>query len=320
MRWGILGAGNIAAKFAALFPTCRNAHAVAIASREPARAELLAKKHGITRVHNSYEALLNDPQVEIVYNCLHTGLHCEWTVRALEAGKHVLCEKPFARNAAEVGTMIAASQRTRKFLMEGFMYRFHPQMEIVHRLLADNAIGKVKVVKASYTNPRQITDAPLWKRDWGGGASMDLGCYVVDICRLVMDSEPKDCVGRIVYPDKATADETLVGILQFPENRVGLIHASFRLARTHRCEIFGERGIIEIPNPWRSEDVPLTVTLTRDGEQEHFTSASASPFRLELEFFSDCVVQNREPVFPFRKISALEDSLANMRALDGLRD
>jgi predicted dehydrogenase len=319
LRWGILGAGNIATKFAALFATCRNARAVAIASRSPQRAGALARRFNIARAYDDYQKLLADPDIEIVYNALHTGLHCEWTVRALESGKHVLCEKPLARNAEEVEKMMAASQRTGKFLMEGFMYRFHPQMEILQRLLSENAIGKVKLVKATYTNPRRVTDTPLWKKEWGGGASMDLGCYAVDICRLVANSEPVESIARLVYPPDATADETLVGILRFPENRIGLIHASFNLARTHRCEIFGEHGILELPNPWRSEEVPLTVLLHRDGQVEQFVSASASPFRLELEFFSDCVAQNRTPVFPFRPISAVEDSLATMRVLDALR-
>jgi predicted dehydrogenase len=316
LRWGVLGAGNIAGKFLAVFPQCKLARAVAIASRSQERAQQLAQRHGLARAYEGYEKILADLDVDIIYNALHTGLHAEWSIRALEAGKPVLCEKPLARNAAEAEAMFDAARRTGRFLMEGFMYRFHPQMANVRRLLDDGVIGRVKLIEAGYTNPRSHDDTPKWRKDWGGGAMMDLGCYTVDICRVIAGATPVDVTGRLIKHPQGEADETMTGILRFPDNCLGLIYASFGMARTHYCRIFGEKGQIEIPHPWRSEAVPLPVLVTRDGKQEQLEAPAANPFCLELDFFSECVALGTEPIYPARAVTAAQDSIENARVLE----
>lgn len=176
LRCGILGTGWMLGKFADTFPLINEAALTAVASRDAERAQAAASKRNIPRAHASYEALVADPEIDIVINALHNGLHCEWTVRALEAGKHVLCEKPLACSSAEVEKMFAAAHTNQRWLMEGFMYRFHPQMAEAKRRVAAGDLGRVLYIRSHRAAQGRGHDNPRFWRDAGGGALMDIGC------------------------------------------------------------------------------------------------------------------------------------------------
>lgn len=181
-RWGILGTGRILAKLVGGFRLAKGVELHAVASRELSRARAAAQEFGIPVAHGSYDALLADPGIDTVLNALHNGLHCEWTCRALEAGKHVLCEKPLACNAGEAERMFAAAHANDRLLMEGFMYRFHPQIPAAVEQLA--GVGHVRSIRCAYVGRGREKKNPRYRKECGGGALMDLGCYTVNLARL----------------------------------------------------------------------------------------------------------------------------------------
>ena len=192
VRWGLLSTAKIARAILGGARETAAAEVVAVASRDRERAGAFATEHGIPRAHGSYEALLEDPDVEAVYVPLPNSMHLPWAVRALEAGKHVLCEKPLSRRAAEVEAAFAAAARADRLLMEGFMWRYHPQTERVVALVREGAVGRLRVVRAAFgfTLP-EGADNVRWRPDLEGGALMDVGCYCVSAMRLVCGGEPE---------------------------------------------------------------------------------------------------------------------------------
>src|SRR5919107_1683599 len=185
VRWGILSTARIAQRIVDGAELAENAELVAVASRDEARGRAYAAERGIPRVHTSYDALLADPEVDAIYNPLPNSLHVEWTVRALEAGKHVLCEKPLSRRAAEVDVAFDAAERAGRLLMEAFMWRFHPQTEELARLVREGAVGELRYVRAAFGFDLPDESNVRWLADLEGGALMDVGCYCVSGLRLV---------------------------------------------------------------------------------------------------------------------------------------
>jgi xylose dehydrogenase (NAD/NADP) len=298
IRFGILGAGRILAKYLPAFALTKQARLVGIASRRGGHR------------YASYEELIADPEVDVVINALHNGLHCEWTVRALEAGKHVLCEKPLACSSAEVERMFAAAHSCRRWLMEAFMYRFHPQIAEAKRLVEAGAIGRVQRVASAYVAKGREAGNPRYWPEAGGGALMDLGCYCVNFSRLFA-GEPRSVKAEAIF-DKVdlTMNATLAGDVEASFS-CSLIAEQFQIGAT----ITGTEGTLEIPHPWLPPRSPAELILNGQAIPIAFTS----PFALELEHFCECVRHDRAPQFP-PGADAEADSRANMRVIEMLLD
>ena len=341
LRFGVLGTGWMLAKYAEAFRLLEGVTLVAVASRDAERAKTAAAKHNLPRAHPSYESLLADPEVDIVINALHNGLHCEWTVRALEAGKHVLCEKPLACSSAEVEQMFAAAHAQRRWLMEGFMYRFHPQMAEAKRRVAAGEIGCVLHIRSTRTAYGRPHDNPRYWRDAGGGALMDIGCYCLNFMRFFADAEPKSVEAQAHFDEKTGVDFTLSGSLHFDAGLTAQFVCSMEAEPTYASEILGTEGKLLIPHPWMPPMWPTEFYVTRHGKTEtvrveapHTIVGAASPprpgggetsspnltlipFALELQHFTRFVRENRAPQFP-PDVDAERDSRGNMRVIEAL--
>ena len=341
LRYGILGTGWMLGKYAEAFRLADDATLMAVASRNLERAKTAAAQHGIPRAHPSYLSLLADPEIDVVINALHNGLHCEWTVRALEAGKHVLCEKPLACSSAEVERMFAAAHAHSRWLMEGFMYRFHPQMAEVKRRVKDGEIGRVLHIRSARTAYGRPNDNPRYWRDAGGGALMDIGCYCVNFMRFFADTEPKSVEAAAHFDEKTGVDFTLSGTLRFDADLNGQFVCSMEAEPTYASEIFGTEGKLLMPHPWMPPAWPTEFYITRHGKTETVlvpvpdipVGAASSPrpgskesstlnlnfmpFALELQHFTRFVRENRAPHYP-PDVDAERDSRGNMRTIEAL--
>ncbi|HXX40073.1 MAG TPA: Gfo/Idh/MocA family oxidoreductase [bacterium] len=315
VNWGVLGFANIAR--IAVIPAllrARNARLVAIASRTPARGQEAAEHFGIPRAYGTYEALLEDPEVQAIYIPLPNTLHREWTLRCAAAGKHVLCEKPLAMSAADCEEMIAGCRRHGVVLMEAFMYRFHPRTQQVLRLIASGDLGEVQLVRASFTSgtfPPRNPNNIRYRADLGGGALYDIGCYAVNICRAAL-GEPEE-VAAFGSVGSSGVDEALVGMLRFHNGRVGVIDCGLRLAGRQEYEILGTRGRLTVPAPdafvARSPDTELLVV--RGSDREVVKVPGADHYQRMVEHFGDVLSGSPLELSP-------DDAVANVRTLEAL--
>ena len=322
LRWGILGAAYIAqAKVIPAIQASSNGVVVALSSRDRARAQALAADLGIERVHATYDALLTDPHVDAVYNPLPNSMHAEWSIRAAEAGKAVLCEKPLATSAAEAEQVVAAFAQQGVPLMEGFMYRFHPQHVRVRALLANGAIGEVGEVRAGLCAPLLDPPNPGNVRlhpELGGGARLDMGCYVVNAARMLFGQEPRRVLAWQDVDERFGVDVALAGILEYPGKRVATVTCSFKAGYETYYAVVGSQGVIEVPRafiPGYGERAAETLVIISDENsyrrEEHFPPADH--YRLMVEAFGAAVLAGRPVPYP------PEDSVRNMRVLDALR-
>jgi predicted dehydrogenase len=324
LRCGILGTGWMLGKYADTFELIDDAILVAVASRDAERARTAASQRNIPRAHPSYESLINDPEVDIVINALHNGLHCEWTVRALQAGKHVLCEKPLAISSAEIEKMFAAAHANRRWLLEGFMYRFHPQMAEAKRRIDAGEIGSLLYIRSHRAAQGRGRENPRYWRDAGGGALMDIGCYCVNFSRFFADAEPQRVAAHAHFDKQTEVDLTLTGSLYFDAGVTAQFVCSMEAEPSYAAEIIGTEGRLLIPHPWSPPTWPAELHLTRQGKTEIIRVESPSspphvlaPFALQLKHLCDCARENHAPQFP-RGNDAEQDSRGNMRVLEEL--
>jgi predicted dehydrogenase len=251
LRIGILGAARIAPM--ALVRPARSvpeATVVAVAARDEARARRFAARHGVPRVHRGYAELLADPEVDAVYNPLPNGLHCEWTIRALEAGKHVLCEKPLAANEGEARRMAEAAQRAGRVLVEAFHWRYHPLAERMKAIVDSGALGRVRHVEATCCFPLLLPGDIRYRLDLAGGALMDAGCYPVSIVRHLAGAEPEvaSATARLASPE---VDRWMQAELRFADGRSGRVTCSLFSSTLLRVEarVVGDEGEMRVLNP-----------------------------------------------------------------------
>ena len=257
VRWGVLGTGSIAATLAEAVPGVF----VAAASRDPGRAAAFGRRHAIERTYGAYEQLLADDEVDAVYVALPNALHPTWTVRALEAGKHVLCEKPFAQNRADALRCTAAAEKAGRVCAEGFMWRLHPQTVLARRLVAEGTIGRIAHVRAALritSPPGDVRRSP----DLGGGALSDLGCYCTSAIRL-FGGEPRRITAEAVFDG---VDMRFAGLMRLPDGALGSFDAALDLPRADELELIGTEGSLLIPDPWICRGDELL--LTRKGSTE----------------------------------------------------
>lgn len=319
LRWGILSTARIGRT--AVIPAIqqsRNGVVAAIGSRRLAAAQEVAQAANIPLALGSYEELVASPEVDAVYIGLPNNLHKEWTIRAAEHGKHVLCEKPMALNAAEVEEMIAAARRRGILLMEAFMYRFHPQFARLKELIAGGAIGDVQVIRSAFGFLMKNPDTNIrMKPELGGGALMDVGCYCVNMSRLIAGAEPVEARANAVFGSTGV-DETLLGILRFPGDVTAHFDCSFRVDYREWLEVQGNAHRIELPRPIKpgARAAELYLRYDETGSETAKTSLLTAPaanhYRLMVQHFADAVLHGTPLDYP------PEDGLANMRVLDAL--
>ena len=304
-RFGILGTGSIVGKYAQASRLLPGLELIAIASRDGARAQAAAAKLGIPQAYGGYEQLLADPRVDAVIVALHNGLHCEWTCRALAAGKHVLCEKPLACSACEAEQMFAAAHANQRWLLEAFMYRFHPQMPEVFRRVRAGEVGRVLQINSHRMSQGREPGNMRYRPEAGGGALLDIGCYCVSFSQAVAGGEPRHVTASAHFDPATGVDLTLTGTLVFKDAVSAQFCCSFESEPSYSAEIVGTTGRILIPNPWMPPSWPSAITVVRAGQNETVClTPSTAPahvltsFALELAHFADCIQQNRAPTFP----------------------
>ena len=311
VRFGVIGAGRIAQEaFAPAVHKAGNAVLCAAASRDPARA----REMNPGRVHDSYEALLADPEVEAVYVATHNGLHRDLSVAAMRAGKHVLCEKPLGRNVAECEEMIAVAEETDRQLVEAFMYRHHAQWVKAQELVAAGAIGELRTVEASFSYHLRNMEDVRMNSEWGGGGLLDVGCYCVNVCRLFLGDEPRRVKALGHFHSEKKVDVALHAILDYGEGRFGVISSGFDAGLRNRVLLSGTGGVIEVPAAfigWRDE---TEIVLHRDGadDPERFSFPPRDLFQAEIEDLSDAIRGGGAPML------STQEALANARIIDRL--
>jgi predicted dehydrogenase len=316
VRWGILGAANIAIN--RVIPALRASRLstpIAIASRDLAEARAAAERLGIRRAYGSYDELLADADVEAVYNPLPNHMHVPWSVRAVQAGKHVLCEKPIALSADEARTLLAARDANHVQVAEAFMVRTHPQWELVERLIAEGRIGTLQLITGHFSYYRRDPADIRSRAEWGGGALMDIGCYPIFIARWMFGAEPTAVAAMIDRDPDLKIDRLTSALLRFPAGQAAFTCAG-QLVPYQRVHLYGERGRIEVEIPFNAHpDRPSRIFLD-DGSQ--LGGASAVPmeipavdqYTLQADRFSEAVRGlGSVPV-------SLENAIANMEVID----
>jgi predicted dehydrogenase len=265
----------------------------AVASRDQARADAYAREHGIATAYGSYETLLADPSIDAVYISLPNALHCEWSIRALEAGKHVLCEKPMSTDPSAVAAVFEVAEAQGLVCMEAFMWRHHPQTRRLEELAAGGAIGELRVVRSDFgfTLDPASGDVRL-SSDLEGGALADLGCYCISATRLLA-GEPESVVARQVLAASGV-DLRIGGTLAHAADVLAELYCGFDLPRRHALEVIGSAGSILVEDPWHCRRVGLR--MTRGGESEMIEIEQANSYRLELENLSRAIRGEEAPL------------------------
>jgi predicted dehydrogenase len=309
VRWGILSTAKIA--LMKVVPAMQRSpwcEITAIASRDVAKAREAARELNIPNAYGSYEELLADDRVEAIYNPLPNNLHVPWTIKAAEAGKHVLCEKPIALNAAEVRTLIDVRDRTGVKIQEAFMVRTHPQWLETRRLIKSGRIGTLRSITCffSYFNPDPTNIRN--QLELGGGALMDIGCYPITISRFMYEAEPRRVLSLIERDSVFGTDSLTTAVLDFPNG-----HATFtcstRLAPYQRMTFLGTEGRIEVLIPFNApNDRPTQITV----DDDVIEFPICDQYEIQGSLFSQAVRENTEQPIP------LEDAISNMAVIDAV--
>src|SRR5919197_653535 len=308
MRLGILSTAHINRLVIPGAHASPEVDLVAVASRSQETADAYARKWEIPKAHGSYEALLADDEIDAVYISLPNSLHLEWSVRALEAGKHVLCEKPLDRRPDEVERAFDAAERAGRILMEAFMYRHHPQTKRLKQLVDEGALGELRLVRSSFSFPLRDTENVRLRADLDGGSLMDVGCYCVSGARLLA-GEPETVVGLQVTGSTGV-DVRFAGALRFPGDVIAQFHCGFDLPPESRLEAIGSRGSIVLRDPWHAREPGLEVR--REGGAEWIDVGRANNYRLELENLASAIRGGAEPLL------GRDDAVAQARVIDAL--
>ena len=310
VKWAIMSTANINRKVIPAAHASSKVELVAVASRDQMRADRYAKTWEIQRAYGSYDALLADPEVEAVYISLPNSLHCEWAIKALEAGKHVLCEKPLSRRASEVEAAFDAADRTGRLLSEAFMYRHNPQTKRAKQLVDEGAIGELRLIRAVFSYPLYDEDNIRLRTDLDGGALMDVGCYAISGSRL-FGGEPERVYGEAWLGPSGT-DWVFAGMLRFPGNVVALIDCGTAMTERDELEAIGSEGSLFLDDPWHCK--APGIELRRAGRVERIELDLLDSYQLELENLSDAIRGDGELLL------GRDDAVAQARVLEALND
>ncbi|MCF6204317.1 MAG: Gfo/Idh/MocA family oxidoreductase [Methylococcaceae bacterium] len=317
LRWGILGAARINQQLMPAISNAENSELIAISSRRSgAAAETLAKyapQEKDVTVYNSPDELLNDENIQAVYIPLANKEHAEWVLKAIKKGKHVLCEKPMALNTSDIDAIKAASLEKNAKVMEGFMYRFHPQHGRVKEIIDSGLIGSVRSVRSCFSYMMQ--PARLYRIENnienGGGAMWDIGCYAIHAARLPFYNDLPIAVSAMAKHIDTGADISCNGIIDFGEGKYAHFDFGFEHARRAEYEVIGTKGGLKCHNVWaKQEETPVISWWTESGQKCQETLALANHFRLEVEHFSHCVLNSIKPAL------SLDDAKLNCQVIN----
>ncbi len=308
VKWGVLGCSSFARRrtIPAMLES-PSVELVGVASRTLEKAEAFRSEFNLARAYGSYEELLADPGIQAVYIPLPNGLHAEWTVKAVENGKHVLCEKPFASNAGEARQVAEVAGRTGIHVMEAFMWRFHSQHLRARNAVISGGIGPLRLVRASFSFAIPHTANVRLIPGLAGGCLLDVGCYPVSAARFYFGKEPRTAYALGATGRESGVDMQVAGVLDFPEGQA-LIDCSFRLPYRTHLEIVGESGLITIPKPWLPDpEASLTINNTTE------TLPAENQYVGEFEHFSGCLIRGTAPLY------GPDDAVRQMKVIDAVR-
>ena len=329
LRWGILGCGNIARQFADSMPTAERGVIAAVGSRSPQTAAQFAAGRAVGASAGSYDEVIANRDIDAIYVALPNALHHEWTMKALTAGKHVLCEKPIAANAAQAREMFDLAEQRGLVLMEAFMYRCHPQTLGMVAAVLGGSIGKVKLIRTSFCFRVRRTEGNIrFNRDLAGGVLMDVGCYCINYSRLIAQAEPIE-MQITAHLHSSGVDELAAGYLRFPNDVIATFTCGMTAQADNTAMICGDEGYIETAFPWKPPaqgaqwvmahsmppkmELPPGATAVAPPRQVFTVNAGKGLFALEADAFAAAVLDGAPPTV------SREDSLGNMLILDELR-
>jgi predicted dehydrogenase len=318
VRWGVLGTAKIALE--KVIPATQKsalAQVVAIASRDIAKARAAANRLGIPRAYGSYQELIDDPEIEAIYNPLPNHLHVPWSIRAAEQGKHVLCEKPIALTAREARELLEVRDRTGVQIGEAFMVRTHPQWFKVKEIVASGKIGELRLIAGHFSYYRRDPDDIRSRVDWGGGALMDVGCYPITLSRWLFGAEPTEVIGLIERDPDMKVDRLTSGLLRFERGQATFSCAT-QLVSYQTMQIFGTTGRIGVRIPFSAPPYDEYQVFVDDGSDwagsgiETIAFPPVNPYTLQADRFSEVIRGvGSAPV-------SLEDAIGNMVVIDAL--
>lgn len=310
LNWGLLSTARINGALIPALKASKRSRLAAVASRNASAAESYAREWKIPRAHGSYEALLHDPEVDVVYNSLPNHVHAEWTIKALQAGKHVLCEKPLGLSVQEVDAMAAAAGATGSVLEEAFMYRHHPQTLKVKEIVDSGVVGELQLIRGAFTFILTRPGDIRLKKETGGGSIWDVGCYPISYARMIAGAEPVEAFGWQVAGESGV-DESFTGQLRFPNEVFAQFDCGFRSPARSFMEIIGSEGILSVPVPFKPG--PHEKIMLKRGEKTQVTEvAGGELYRGEVEDMADAVISGK----PAR--ISLADSRGNVAAIRAL--
>ena len=307
LNWGLLSTAKINQALIKPLNASKRTRLLAVASRGKSTADAYAREWKIPRAHSSYEDLLNDPEIDVIYNSLPNHLHAEWTIKALRAGKHVLCEKPIANSIKEVDAMIAASKETGKFLAEAFMYRHHEQTAKVKEIVDSGKLGTLQLIKGAFSFMLTREGNYRWMLEMGGGSIWDVGCYPISYARTIVGAEPVEVFGWQVA-GSGGGDEVFVGQMRFNGDIHMQFDSSFRYPFRSYMEIVGSKAVLKIPNPFKPGKNNV-LTLVEGDSETKMRVDGGELYMGEVDDMCDAVLYNRPP-----RVS-LEDSRNNTAAI-----
>jgi predicted dehydrogenase len=314
VRWGVISTAKIGIDL--VIPAVQGKEycdVTAIASRDIGKARLVAGQLGIPKAYGSYEDLFADPEIDAIYNPLPNHMHLEWTVKALEAGKHVLSEKPSGLNTAETKEMGTVANRYPNLkLMEAFMYRFHPQWQLARQMVLEGAIGELRTIQTFFSfyndDPTNIRNI----KKYGGGAMLDIGCYAVSSARFIFGEEPNRLIGIVEYDPKMEIDRLASAILDFGRGTAEFT-VSTQVEPYQRVQIVGTHGWLQIEIPFNAPtERPCKLWHHKEGDSREITMETANQYELQGEYFCKAVLDDTEVPTPW------SDAIANMKVIDAV--
>ena len=310
LNWGLLSTARINRSLISPLRASKRNQLLAVGSRTQESANQYAKAWNIPRAHGSYEALLADPEIDVIYNPLPNHLHAAWTIKAVDAGKHVLCEKPLALTVDEVDAIKEAAHKHGRVVAEAFMYRHHPQTHKVQELIGSGSIGTLKLIRGSFTYVLTRDADVRLDLAMGGGSIWDVGCYPISYARKVVGENPLEVFGwQVTGP--TGIDETFVGQMRFAGDIYAQFDSSFATPFQTFMEIVGSEGTLNIPKPFKP-GIDEKIFLTRGDETETIEMPGQELYIGEVEDMADAILLGREPRIP------LDDSRANVAVIEAL--
>ena len=301
LNWALLSTARINRALIKPINASKRTRLLAVASRSQSSAEAYAREWKIPRAHGSYEALLNDPEIDVIYNSLPNHLHTEWTVKALRAGKHVLCEKPIALTLADLDAMSQAAQETGKVLAEAFMYRHHAQTLKVKEIVDSGELGKIQLIKGAFTFTLTREDDIRLKQETGGGSIWDVGCYPISYARTLVGAEPVEVFGWQVTgavlsgsKDQGGSDDSFVGQMRFEDGIHMQFDCGFKSPSRSYVEIVGTEASLNVPNPFKP-GLKNEIYLTREDKTQTIKIAGTELYLGEVEDMCDAILHRKTP-------------------------